>query len=1136
MISTREAFDVLGPLPTGVAVLEASAGTGKTYTIAALAARYVADGVPLEQLLIVTFTRMATSELRERVRERLVSAERALHDVVAGAPPPAQDALAVLLATGTPEQVRARRRHLARAVADFDAATITTTHGFCLEALGSLGFAGDIERDCTFSEDVRDLIDEVVDDLYVRRFRKYARRLTRTQAHQIATKAIANAAAHLEPSPAAGDSDPAMRARLAVAARAELERRKRLASVMTYDDLLTRLDATLADAAAGADVATRLRARYSVVLVDEFQDTDPVQWSIMRRAFAHPGGTLVLIGDPKQAIYAFRGADVYAYLEAAAAAGIGATLSVNWRSDQRLLTAYDQLFGSAQLGHPGIVYRPVRATGEHQAPRLLDAPVDVPLRVRIVDRSDPAVGQTQKKYARKDSARLHIARDLADDVVALLSSTAQIAVAQADGPATHARVRPGDVAVLVRRNRDAATVRDALEAVGVPAVINGAGSVFASPSARHWLQLLEALERPTAATRARAAALTPFLGWTASAVVAADEDAWEQVHQGLHHWAHVLRVNGVASLLETITLRRRLPERILSVPAGERELTDLRHIGQLLHAAATADDLGTAALTAWLRRRIAESGSEADEERSLRLESDAAAVQVLTIHRSKGLEFGIVYYPYLWDPSWIPDDPEPVFFHDPEHADRRTLDVALEGSAYAVHRQQQRDELRGEDLRLAYVALTRARHQAVIWWAGAWGAQDSALGRLVFSQGADGAVPTAGDGVPTDAAARARFEELAAGAPGCISVESATPTALPRGWSDALDADVTLSAATFDREIDRVWRRTSYSDMTAFGREASVASEPETRLLDDEDEDGTAAAGAGDEPDFSLDHLKTAPSLLAEMPGGVQIGTLVHDLFEATDFAAADLRGELADRLREQRARRPLEVGDAAAVVDGLTAALRTPLGPLLGDRPLSSVAASDRIDEMAFELPLAGGERSAAAAALTPRSIARVLRDHLDPGDALHGYAERLADPDLRARVRGYLTGSIDLVLRVPGADGRARYAIADYKTNRLGDQAVPLTAWDHRPDALRSVMYHAHYALQGLLYTVALHRYLRWRLPDYDPDRDIAGVFYLFLRGMAGPDTPRVDGTPCGVFAWRPPGPLVCALSDLLDRGAQS
>ncbi len=1133
MTSVSAGFDVLGPLPSGVAVLEASAGTGKTFTIAALAARYVADGVPLDALLVVTFTRMATSELRERVRERLVSAERVLQDVAAGAAPPRDDPVGALLATGTPRQVEERRRRLARAVADFDAATITTTHGFCLEALGSLGFAGDIERDCTFAEDVGDLIDEVVDDLYVRRFWKYERRMTRKQARQIAGKAIANATAHLEPSDTSGDSDPAMRARLAAAAREELERRKRLASVMTYDDLLTRLDGTLA-ADGGEAVAARLRERYRIVLVDEFQDTDPVQWSIMRRAFAHPDGTLVLIGDPKQAIYAFRGADVYAYLEAAAAAGTRATLNVNWRSDQRLLTAYDQLFGSARLGHPGIVYHRVRAIAAHQAPRLRSAPVDAPLRVRIVDRDAADVGTTNKGYARKDPARAHIARDLADDVVALLSSAVQIVVPERDGEAAHRRVRPGDVAVLVRRNRDAATVREMLEAAGVPAVINGAGSVFASPSARHWLQLLEALERPTSAPRARAAALTPFLGWSAATVAAADDDAWELVHDRLHQWAHVLRSTGVASLLETITLRQRMPERVLALTDGERELTDLRHVGQLLHAAAITDHLGTPALTSWLRRRIAESGSESDEERSLRLESDAAAVQVLTIHRSKGLEFGIVYYPYLWDPSWIPEKPpEPVFFHDPEHGERRTLDVALEGGAYATHAGRQRDELRGEDLRLAYVALTRARHQAVVWWAGAWGAQDSALGRLVFSQQPDGVVPSGGEGVPTDAGARTRFQELAAAAPGCISVESASPRTLPRAWSDALDADVTLAAATFDRDIDRAWRRTSYSDMTAFGADARVASEPETRLLDDEGDE--ALAPGAEAPAPTLEHLRAIPSRLGQMPGGVHIGTLVHDTLEATDFAVADLRSEIAERLREQRARRPLDVGDAAAAVEGLTAALHTPLGPLLGDRALSSIPRSDRIDEMAFELPLAGGDHSTSATALTPRSIAGVLRDHLEPDDLLHGYAARLGDPELRGRVRGYLTGSIDIVLRVSGGNGRPRYAIADYKTNRLGDHTLPLTAWDHRPDALQSVMYHAHYALQGLLYTIALHRYLRWRVPDHDPDRDIAGVFHLFLRGMTGPDTPRIGGTPCGVFAWRPPGPLVRALSDLLDRGAR-
>ena len=240
-----DAFDVCGPLPTGVTVLEASAGTGKTFTIAALAARYVAEGVPLEQLLMVTFTRMATGELRERVRERLVSAEHGLERALAGAPPH-DDAVVQLLATGTPDEVRIRRERLAAALADFDSATIATTHGFCQEVLGGLGVLGDVESDTTFVEDVTDLCDEVVDDLYVRKFaRRGTPQFTRAEAMEIARAAIDNPAAPVEPADAPETSIAALRVSLAGAARRELEARKRRAGVMTYDDLLTRLQRTL---------------------------------------------------------------------------------------------------------------------------------------------------------------------------------------------------------------------------------------------------------------------------------------------------------------------------------------------------------------------------------------------------------------------------------------------------------------------------------------------------------------------------------------------------------------------------------------------------------------------------------------------------------------------------------------------------------------------------------------------------------------------------------------------------------------------------------------------------------------------------------------------------------------------------
>ena len=629
--------------------------------------------------------------------------------------------------------MRLRHDRLVRALADFDAATIATTHGFCQEVLAGLGVAGDVERETTFVEEIGDLVDEVVDDLYVRRFHlgddpPFGRR----EAAGIARVAIENPATPI--APAAGEV-PEMRRRLALAARAELELRKRRMAVMTYDDLLSRLDETLAGDG-GQAAAERLRARYSVVLVDEFQDTDPVQWDIVRRAFGDGHATLVLIGDPKQAIYAFRGADVYAYLDAAKTADTRATLEVNWRSDQGLIDAYDAMFGGARLGHEGIVYRRVRAADANQAPRLSGTPSGTPVRIRVVHRSDPSIHLTPRGFAGVPSAREHIVKDLAADMVALLSSGGQVESRGEDGARLEREdVRPGHVAVLVQTNRNAALVRDGLDDAGIPAVINGAGSVFGTGPASEWLRVLEAIERPSSRTRARSAALTCFLGWSPERVAAADEEAWEEVHGRVHEWASVLRAKGIAALMETITQVEGLPKRILSDGDGERSLTDLRHVGQLLHAAASTEQLGTTALTAWLRRRIAEAKDDtADEERSRRLESDAEAVQVLTIHRSKGLEFPIVYLPFLWEPGYIPGGEHPVVFHDPDADDARAIDVGLEGDSFADHRRQSLLEQRGEDLRLAYVALTRAQHQAVIWWAGSWTSPHSPLGRLLFAR------------------------------------------------------------------------------------------------------------------------------------------------------------------------------------------------------------------------------------------------------------------------------------------------------------------------------------------------------------------------------------------------------------------
>jgi exodeoxyribonuclease V beta subunit len=270
------------------------------------------------------------------------------------------------------------------------------------------------------------------------------------------------------------------------------------------------------------------------------------------------------------------------------------------------------------------------------------------------------------------------------------------------------------------------------------------------------------------------------------------------------------------------------------------------------------------------------------------------------------------------------------------------------------------------------------------------------------------------------------------------------------------------------------------------------------------------------------------PSLLATMPGGADVGTFVHGVLEGADFTAAELDLELWASLEQTAAREAVEVGDRSLIVDGLAAAVETPLGPVVGGMRLRDIGRADRVDELGFELPLCGGDTPAGT--LSVPDIGLLLAEHLPAGDPFASYAARLSDPVLQSDLRGFLSGSLDLVFRT--AD--RRYAVVDYKTNWLGVEGEPLSAWHYRPAALLDAMYAAHYPLQALLYTVALHRYLRWWVAGYDPARHIAGVLYLFVRGMVGPETPAVDGSPCGVFGWQPPASLVEALSDLLDRGA--
>ncbi|AEI12765.1 UvrD-helicase domain-containing protein [Cellulomonas gilvus] len=1149
-MTTVPVFDVRGPLPgVETVVLEASAGTGKTWTIASLAVRYVAElGVRLPELMLVTFGRAATTELRDRVRGRLVEVERGLRSPVART---SSDEVVALLADADPAEVTARRTRLAAALAEFDAATITTTHGFCQQMLAMLGTTSDVDHDATLLPDVADLEAEVADDLYLRTYAATTTPLvTVDTAREVMHAAVSDHAAVLEPGDAEPGTAPHHRFKLAEVARAEMRRRKRAAGVVDYDDLLTLLRDALVDPVTGPAARARVRAAFRVVMVDEFQDTDPVQWQILRSAF-HGERTLVLIGDPKQAIYAFRGADVTTYLVAAAEAR-RATLARNHRADPAVLAGLRPVLEGAALGDPRIVVHPVEA--QHRGRRLAGGP---PVVLRQVTRT--ALGTRPGRVPPVGAVRDLLYADVAAQVVETLTTcrvpddgtaphgTAADGTAP-DGTALAGRhdpplraVRPGEIAVLVRRNRDAQAVQRALAEAGVPAVISGLASVFGTRSAQHWLTLLSALARPDDSGLAAGAALTPFLGWTAAELALADDRARDRLAERVRTWAATLASHGVAALLEAAAATG-MRARVVAAVDGERELTDLRHVGEALHAVAVHESLGASALLEWLRARIEEAGRDYAEERSRRLQTDAAAVQVITVHASKGLQFPVTLVPFAWD-TWVPSEPAVLRFH---RDDERTLHVGGPGSpGYAAGAVAHAEDDAGEQLRLTYVALTRARSQVVVWWAPSRNSERSPLSRLLLGARTPDGTPDAVVPVPTDEDATVRFAELAARTGGDLVLQVVDAPRARARWSPPATARPALELARLDRTVDLLWRRTSFTGLTAAAydhRPHAPSSEPDDPGVQDEPDGpvtGTSALPAAGPVTPAQDDeervARACASPLADLPAGTAFGTLVHHVLEHVDTTAPDLGAEVALRCAEADPGGSLGI-DPEVLAARLLPALRTPLGPLMGGRTLADVPPGDRLAELDFELPLAGGDdRAAPGRPATLRAVADLLRAHLTADDPFAGYAARLEDPELAGGpLRGYLAGSIDAVLRVPAPDGGHTYVVVDYKTNRLGPWDEPLTAWHYRPSTLVDAMVEHHYPLQLLLYSAALHRFLRWRVRDYDPARHLGGALYLFVRGMTGPGTPVLDGpggpSPAGVLAWRPPAALVTDLSDLL------
>lgn len=1147
-------FDLTGPLPSGTVTIEASAGTGKTFTLAALATRYVAEGdVRASELLIVTFTRAATAELRARVRARLVEAA---HHLVAGGE--SKDPLLQHLAA-LPDRATVALR-LQQAVTEFDAATVSTIHGFAAQVLAALGSAGHIDPELPLVDDAVDLAGQICADALASASAAGHADLPGYDGFTKDVLAVLDRPGLvIQPEPGPGVNQAMeLHRRLVGEAVDELAAHRRRIGTRSFSDILTVLRDALSGTAGAGAAADALRARYRVALIDEFQDTDPVQWDIFRTLFGTSGpvvdnggqrSALVLVGDPKQAIYAFRGADVNTYLAAVSSGSDTRSLDTNWRSDGAALDALATLLDGVSFGDEAIRFKPVSPAPGHEQRRLSGADgaarPGLVLRLAVHENIDRIKAGTPSA----DGARAAIWADMAERVTDLLVDGRL----PADGPdGGHTRyVLPSDIAVLVRSRKDAESVRDTLVQRGIPAVVARGESVLKSEAATHWRWLLEGLARPSDPVRARTFSLSWFGGRSPAWAVDAPDEEIAEVQDVLHRWADTLTTRGVDSLVRQVFRESGVVERALATADGDRAVTDLEHVAELFRTQTTGGRPGVAALTA-----VLDVDPEADPNAefegdlaSRRVASEEAAVQVMTVWVAKGLEFPIVCLPTMWSKPVT----SKVIYNDPVAG--RAFDLAG-GKAWPdkAGAKARKDiyelERCGEDLRLLYVALTRARHQTIVWWSPVSGSEGSPLGRVLFCRDADGSLDreafakTKAPKVGCDEA----LDRLAwcADRPGAIVEVSEVPGVhepTPR-WSPAPhpQAGAELAVSELTATPPRHTRRWSFTGISSRAeshfdagpaapadREIEEADEPAEPVnpVDPVEVDPTVASASGfDDPTVSP---------MAPLPAGNVFGTLVHSIYENVPFDHPDLPAAVRDQLGRELSWRTLSLAPTLPeateedgrrrLVDGIVASIHTPLGPLFDGLTLRDLPASERLAELGFELHL-----PRTGTLPTDRHIGEILLAHLRADDPFRPWAEEVAAGVFDVELAGHLNGEIDAVLRVR-AEGRPdRYVVVDYKTNRLHPHGQVPGPDDYGRARMIEQMRHHHYPLQALLYSVALHRYLRWRLPGYRPEHHLGGVAYLFVRGMSGEHTRGGPEAPHGVCTWSLPPAAVVAVSDLL------
>lgn len=1178
----------------GERLIEASAGTGKTYTIAGLYLRLLLGHGPLieegadvgqpsaherplsvTEILVVTFTEAATAELRGRIRGRIHEARLSF---MRGESKDAM--LSQLLAEVEDHELAARR--LLAAERQMDEAAVFTIHGFCQRMLKQNAFESGALFETEFLTDDSQLRLQAVSDYWRSEFypvdkplASAVRALWPSPAALLREMGSWLDNSELEMRPPAGDetlaarhqaamaridavkrewlaqgdeirrqtegqmklytgknyegwlakisdwaqdegsgyalpkdlerfgqetleaklnkgkapptlslfsqidallaSRPGIRdlilQRAAVVVRSRMQASKQQAHQLSFDDLLKDLDGALGSGL-GERLCERIRATYRVAMIDEFQDTDPQQYRIFHRLYGgHTDTALLMIGDPKQAIYGFRGADIFTYIQARRNVSAHYTLGRNWRSSRALVAAVNGLFERAKdpfIYEADIPFLPVEAQGKSKALQLDGEAAPVLHCWQLSGQPTFNKGDYQSRMARATAVEIHRLLTLARE------GKAQIG----DQP-----VKAGDIAVLVRTGAEGKLVQQELARLAIASVyLSNRESVLAQVEAREILLILHACQNPGEERSLRAALATGLFDLDAKALdeLASDERAWESAVQEFMEYRKIWHKRGVLAMLRALLHRRNLASSLLASPNGERRLTNFLHLGELLQQVSCELD-GEYALLRWLGEAASRPDGQ-DAEQVLRLESERKLVQIVTIHKSKGLEYPLVFLPFICSHR-AADTP---LFHEADGAGNRTV-LDLTGAEASLAEADK--ERLAEDLRLLYVALTRGVYATWLGLAPVRSGNGKSE-KTDLHQTAIGYLLQKGEEGDAQTLATA-LTELAQALPGVAVGEPSLTRPAPMAAEEEQPGEPQVRH--FTGTLERDWWISSYSGLAAqgHGHSKGVLANPG---FDDEVVTEAAALAA----DLSTAQPEEAPPpSIFTFPKGARPGTLLHSLFETIDFQSA-AGAPLTEHIATLLAQDGFDESWAQVLQQQLEAVLDTPLDTGFGEPVrLRDLTPERKQVELEFFLPMGR---------VTAPALTALCQQH-DP-------LSRGNKPLSFATVQGMLKGFIDLVFEWQG-----RWYLLDYKSNHLG-----MSPADYSRPALEQAMAEHRYDLQYQLYSLALHRLLALRLPGYDFEQHFGGVFYLFLRGMP-------QG---GIFHTRPSRELVLGLDRLFGEGA--